>query len=334
MSSPFFTVICPLYNAEQYLDESIQSVLNQSFTNWVMILVDDGSKDDSFDKAKQWAEKDERIKVLQHPGGVNKGVSASRNLGLEHAKASWVAFLDADDVWLPEKLQKQREAIRQYEEKNLVFIYCPAKVIDGTGKLITDRNQTKDHNPMFGTYGAGRSGFQENAFRWAINKGFEAPTSSVVCRKDIILQLRGFEEDMSYSEDGLMWYRMIEKGNMFYINIPLLHYRVHTSQWNAGVTNQLKLARRFVGYSRLLEKVSGEYKNYISFLLVYKGFRIIVRNNLGYPYLDFKIILSHGKKLISHKKVSRLHKLYAPLVFISELVLAPFRWLKLTFRKR
>ncbi len=332
MSKVFLSIIIPIYNASIYLDSCIQSVYKQTFSNWELILIDDGSIDNSLILAKNWAEKDHRIKVLQHLNRANKGVSASRNLGIKHAKGEWLAFLDADDVWLPGKLQKQYEIIEQYESQGLVFVYCPAMVIDEQGNSISEKDLVKSHNPMFGIYGAGVLGFQQHAFTWVINKGFEAPTSSVVCRKDVIQALGGFEEDMHYSEDGLMWYRIIEKGNMYYTDEPFVQYRVHQTQWNAGVTNQLKLARRFVGYTKLLEKTDEHHKSYVSFLLVNKGFRIIVRNNSGYPVLNIKAIREYWNKLWRNKRVFRIHKLYAFLVIASEFLISPLRIIKFSLK--
>jgi hypothetical protein len=211
-------------------------------------------------------------------------------------------------------------------------VYCPAIVIDEHGNSISGKDLVQKHNPMFGIYGAGVSGFQQHSFKWVINKGFEAPTSSVVCRKDVIQELGGFEEDMRYSEDGLMWYRIIEKGNLSYLDEALVKYRVHQTQWNAGVTNQLKLARRFVGYTKLLEKADESHKSYVSFLLVNKGFRIIVRNNSGYPVLNTKAIREYWNKLWCNKRVFRVHKLYAFFVIASEFLLSPLRMIKFNLK--
>jgi hypothetical protein len=130
-----------------------------------------------------------------------------------------------------------------------------------------------------------------------------------------------------------MWYRMIEKGNMYYINEPFVQYRVHQTQWNAGVTNQLKLARRFVGYTKLLEKTDEHYKSYVSFLLVNKGFRIIVRNNSGYPVLNTKAIREYWNKLWRNKRVFRIHKVYAFFVIFSEFFLSPLRIIKFSLKR-
>jgi len=325
METPFFCVICPMYNAEKHLDESVQSVIGQSFTNWEMILVDDGSEDHSFQKAKKWAKHDKRIQVIQHEGGINNGVSASRNLGVKHARGIWVAFLDADDVWLSNKLEKQHAIIQQYSNEILVLVYGQAKVIDEHGHFIEDKREAKAHNPLHKIYGSGKSGLQKNAFKWAIKEIFDAPTSTVVCKKELISTLNGFEEDMRFSEDALMWYRMIEKGNMYFMNEPLSYYRVHQSQWNAAATIKLKATRRFIAYERLLLQTNKINQKYISSLLLKKGFRIIVKTNIGYPYFDWKLIFQYWSRLIRNKEETVKDKLISPLVFLSELIILPVR---------
>jgi len=96
------SVVMPAYNAEKYIGEAIRSVLNQTYKNLELIIVDDGSKDRTFEIITSF--NDERIKVARHP--QNKGVAEARNTALNIAKGKWVALIDADDVWLPERLEK------------------------------------------------------------------------------------------------------------------------------------------------------------------------------------------------------------------------------------
>lgn len=101
------SIITPAYNAAPYLEETVKSVQAQTFTDWEMIIVDDCSKDNTFSIATSLAEKDHRIKVLQNE--KNSGVAATRNKALDAATGEYIAFLDSDDLWLPQKLEKQVE---------------------------------------------------------------------------------------------------------------------------------------------------------------------------------------------------------------------------------
>src|SRR5262245_29579160 len=105
---PAVSIITIFLNAEPYLDEAIRSVLSQSYDNWELLLVDDGSIDGGTGIAKRYARSFPRkIHYLDHDGHQNKGMSASRNLGVSYAMGEHIAFLDADDVWLPDKLEQQ-----------------------------------------------------------------------------------------------------------------------------------------------------------------------------------------------------------------------------------
>jgi glycosyltransferase involved in cell wall biosynthesis len=109
------------FNAEQFLTEAIHSVLQQTYGNWELILVDDGSSDASTLIAREFQARDrDRIRYVEHPGHVNRGGSASRNRGLAVASGELIAFLDADDVYMPERLERHVQALERYPEVQAV----------------------------------------------------------------------------------------------------------------------------------------------------------------------------------------------------------------------
>jgi glycosyltransferase involved in cell wall biosynthesis len=118
---PLVSVVLPFLDAERFLGETIESVLAQTFPHWELWLVDDGSTDGSTGIARLYARRDARVRVLEHEGHANRGVSASRNLGIAHARGAFVALLDADDVFLPEKLERQVEMLQQQPEVGMVY---------------------------------------------------------------------------------------------------------------------------------------------------------------------------------------------------------------------
>lgn len=120
------SVIIPFYNVERYLKEAIESVLQQSYSHWELLLLDDGSQDGSTEIALQYASAyPEKIYYLHHPGRVNKGLPATRNLGVQQAKGEWLALLDADDFWLPGKLEHQVSIAREHPEVSMI---CGASI--------------------------------------------------------------------------------------------------------------------------------------------------------------------------------------------------------------
>jgi glycosyltransferase involved in cell wall biosynthesis len=109
-------------NAEKFIQEAIQSVFAQIYNNWELLLVDDGSTDGSSQIALRYAEQyPEKVRYLEHPGHQNRGMSASRNLGISQAKGEYIALLDSDDVWLPHKLQQQVAIMDSYPETGMVY---------------------------------------------------------------------------------------------------------------------------------------------------------------------------------------------------------------------
>jgi len=121
-ATPLVSVVVIFLNAERFLDEAIRSVITQTYPHWELLLVDDGSVDGSSDVARGYAEREpHRVRYLAHPGHRNHGMSASRNLGLQHAQGKYLALLDADDEWLPQKLERQVAILEAHPEVGLLF---------------------------------------------------------------------------------------------------------------------------------------------------------------------------------------------------------------------
>ena len=118
MIDDLVSIIMPAYNAEKYIEEAIQSVLKQTYTNWELIIVNDNSADDTEKIIKKYQGEDKRIKLHSLP--KNQGVANARNTAIQNARGRYLAFLDSDDMWLPEKVEKQ---IRFMRENYYVFTY-------------------------------------------------------------------------------------------------------------------------------------------------------------------------------------------------------------------
>lgn len=122
MSNPLVSIVTIFLNEERFLSQAIDSVLGQSHGNWQLLLVDDGSTDRSTTVARRYAEHcPEKIFYLEHDNHENRGMSASRNLGIRHAEGDFIAFLDADDVWLPYKLERQVRLMLSHPEAAMVY---------------------------------------------------------------------------------------------------------------------------------------------------------------------------------------------------------------------
>lgn len=125
---PKISVITPLYNAEKWLPQTVDSLIAQTYQNWEMLILDDRSTDSSYKLAKSLAGKDERIKVYQL--GKNGGTAAARNKAIEEAEGRYIAFLDSDDLWHPQKLEKQIEFMQKHD---YAFTYTAYEKVDEKG---------------------------------------------------------------------------------------------------------------------------------------------------------------------------------------------------------
>lgn len=124
------SIVTPIYNGERFISQTIESVIHQSYQNWEMLIIDDGSKDNSASIVKNYAEKDPRIKLLQQS---NAGSAAARNNGLRHAKGRYICFLDADDIWDITFLEKQLYFLK---EKKAGVVYASYRRINEEGLEI------------------------------------------------------------------------------------------------------------------------------------------------------------------------------------------------------
>lgn len=129
MSEDLVSVIMPTFNSERYVTESIESILNQTYNNIELLITDDGSKDDTVSIIKSYAKKDSRVKIFLLDG--NNGAGSARNNSIKHAQGRYIAFCDSDDVWLPEKLEKQIGFMR---ENKYCFTFASYYVFDSESR--------------------------------------------------------------------------------------------------------------------------------------------------------------------------------------------------------
>jgi glycosyltransferase involved in cell wall biosynthesis len=135
---PIVSIVTPVYNSEKYIEDTIESVLKQTYPHWEMIIVNDCSTDNTRSIIEKYAKVDMRIHIINNTKNI--GAALSRNVALETAKGRYIAFLDSDDVWFPEKLTVQIEFM---EQKKLVLTYSSYIVIDQNGNYINRRNTPK-----------------------------------------------------------------------------------------------------------------------------------------------------------------------------------------------
>ena len=129
MSEYLVSIVTPVYNSEKFISETIDSIQNQTYKHWELILVDDCSSDNSYDIISKYIKYDKRIRYIKLE--KNSGAAVSRNTGIKNAKGRFIAFLDSDDIWLPEKLEKQ---LKYMLDKKIGFTFTSYRYMkeDGT----------------------------------------------------------------------------------------------------------------------------------------------------------------------------------------------------------
>jgi glycosyltransferase involved in cell wall biosynthesis len=234
---PLVSVIMPCFNHARYVGESIKSVLSQTERDLELIIVDDASTDGSRKIIEATRAGDERIKPIYHD--TNQGASQARNSALKIASGKYIAFCDADDLWLPHKLEVQLEGLEPYPE--VAVIYADSLIINGEGKPIGDRFSYR--YPIPGN-GSGYL-FKTLCIRNFIN------IQSALLRRWCITEENYFDPNIQWVEDWWFWVQ-IAQGNYFIYNPEALgFYRVHERS-SASSAGQRVDENRLKVYARIL----------------------------------------------------------------------------------
>jgi glycosyltransferase involved in cell wall biosynthesis len=239
------SVIVPVYNAEKYIVATVQSVLDQTYANFELLLIDDGSPDRSIDLCQQFG--DPRIRIVRQE---NRGVAAARNHGVRLAQGEYIAFLDADDIWLPTKIAKH---IHHLESSTSVGIsYSYSTLIDAASKplglyqLPPTENITPINFLLRDPVGSGSNLIARSVVLEAIKFPLEINGVVTQCY---------FDEDrqLNPSEDTECWLRMAIKSGLKFEGIPevLIQYRLHSGSFSH------QFEKKTASWEKLLEKARG-----------------------------------------------------------------------------
>ena len=185
-----FSVIIPLYNKEISVKNTLESVLNQTFKEFEVIIVNDGSTDNSLEIVQQF--KDDRIRIIDKPNG---GVSSARNRGIKEANYEWIAFLDADDLWMEDKLEFVRNAISSNDNIELVLHAFETTIVHKNKTIINCYRKEQGVLP---------------SLLLAIVDGLKIQTSTVVVKKSLFENHKQlyFRLGVNNSEDREVWYKL------------------------------------------------------------------------------------------------------------------------------
>lgn len=229
MNSPLVSVVMPVYNAEKYLKEAVESILNQTFTDFEFIITNDGSTDKSGEILRQYQNIDSRIKLIEQN---NMGLTRSLNNMLSIAQGDFIARMDADDIALPERFQRQVAFLQK--NSNYVAVGSKVLLIDEDGCPIMPFSQLTTHDEIDQAHLKGTTGSFINH-------------PSVMIRTEAMKKIDGYRVDLEPAEDLDLFLRLAEIGKINNIDQILLKYRVHLkSVGHSRRLAQIKSANRAV----------------------------------------------------------------------------------------
>lgn len=213
--SPLVSVVMPAHNSEMYIEQAIQSVQKQTFKNWELLIVDGLSKDQTRQIVYEYAKRDPRVHLIENNCADDCSAAGNRYRAIQCARGKWIAFLDSDDVWLPEKLQIQLTAAQQNAEK---FLFTASSFIDKNGR----DKQFILHVPVHIAYPE-------------ILKQDIISCSSVLIEKNL-LEGCFLEKNNQVSEDFSAWIRILCRTGIHAmgIDLPLLKYRLTRKSLSAN----------------------------------------------------------------------------------------------------
>lgn len=276
---PLISIIMPCFNAERHLKQSIGSILEQTYPQWELIVINDGSTDDSLSLLNSF--NDERITVLDQP---NNGVCKTRNRGILAAKGELIAFLDADDTWHPECLSSLYQALS--DDHTAALAYCGWQNIGlpgGAGKPFLPPNyETKNKLAVL---------FRNCAW----------PIHACLTSKKLILEAGLFDESLVTSEDFLLWLQIASTNKLTRVPKVLAYYHFHdgyqaTRNKQRLALNHFRAQQKFLKQNPQIVSILGKNKIRELMLgeLLKKGFECYWKRDLSAARSIFRKVMRHG----------------------------------------
>ena len=213
MSNNKISVIIPVYNGEKTIKETILSVLNQSFTNFDLIIINSNSTDKTISIISQI--QDERIKVFSYPK-ANPGVN--RNRGINHATGDYITFLDADDLWTNNKLAAQYKALQENPQAGVAFSWT--NCIDENGKFLRKTSHVNWNGDVYSKL---------------LLDDFIGTGSNVMIRREVLMKAGDFYEKLTNAKDTEMWLKLSAITNFVCVPKAQILYRISLNSWSSNV---------------------------------------------------------------------------------------------------
>jgi glycosyltransferase involved in cell wall biosynthesis len=248
IKNPIVSVIIPTYNRAHLIVRAIRSVLNQTYQDFEIIVIDDGSTDNTEEIIRGF--KDKKVKYIKKYK-ENKGSSIARNIGIKVARGKYIAFLDSDDEWLPEKLDKQIKVL-QSESPEVGVVYSNLCYMDENGKSMNKLRNPKKEGYIY-----------EDLF----GKNYVGTDSTLLIRKECFHRVGLFDDLLNTQQDWDMWIRIAKYYRFALIKVPLVKYRLHSNQISRNLELKIITANRIlVKYKDELKKRRGVHSKHYFYI--------------------------------------------------------------------
>lgn len=264
---PEITVIIPAYNSEKTIIQTINSVRNQTFTNWELIIINDGSQDATLEIISKI--QDCRLKIFSFE---NAGANVSRNRGLKYAVGNFVSFLDADDLWTPEKLASQLEALQTNPQAAVAYSWT--NCIDEKGEFLRR-----------GSYIAATG----NIYSQLLLTNFLENGSNPLMRKEAVIAVGGFDESLTAGQDWDMYLRLAANYHFVAVPSPQILYRISANSLSTNLVRQE--AACLIVIERAFEQAP-ERLHYLKPYSLGNIYKYLLYKSLEISPAKFKFILS------------------------------------------
>jgi glycosyltransferase involved in cell wall biosynthesis len=240
---PVFSIIMASYNYAEFIQKAIESVLEQTYTDWELIIVDDGSSDNSLDIIESYLKQEpDKIKCFTHSGNCNLGLKATLELAFSKVKGRYVAFLESDDNWQLNCLEKKYEVFEKFPE--VMLVYSAINLI-GERSTITDKH--KDYMTYSRYIGKKAEGLPFDCSRVLWLRNPIVTFSNIAIRSEVI-EIAELSKKYEIWSDWLIAFRAAILGKYFYIDEKLINWRVHSKSANFKYMNSIdpvKLGNEF-----------------------------------------------------------------------------------------
>lgn len=290
-----FSVIIPLYNKAPYVQKALESVISQTFQDFELIVVDDGSKDFSYKTAKDYLSKSEANYQLLHQ--ENAGASSARNNGVSASHGDYLCFLDADDWWAPTFLEKMDHLIQDYPEASIYganYYY----VKNGRERVCIKKATT---------------GYINYCKVYAEENCMPLTSISVAIPRQVFISHRGFKPHLKLGEDFDLWIRIALDSKVAFLDIPLAYYNQDVDPSSRGIGHLVSPSVHMLwnlDYLSEEEKINPDYKSLIDNLRAYS----LLPYYLSAQYHD--AAKQELSKVDWSKQPSRIQRLYKWPVFL------------------